>query len=196
MACEVGQTCAASGQSSVCPLGATCYYGTQWYESCPIGTYGKFDMLEGDGASGASRACETCPAGYKCKTAGMVIPEPCGAGYYSADGETGDCTQCDVGHFCERPDTSDTMMTANECSAGYQCALGTNERPFNDHDDQWGITDMYSCPLGNWCENGVSTQCLAGTYNPLYGANEIADCFPTPAGYYTDSDGMSDYVDW
>lgn len=114
MACEVGQTCASSGMSGTCPEGLTCYYGTQWYESCPVGTYGKFDMLDG-----TTRACETCPGGYICATTGMTVPVPCGKGYYSADGESTACTQCDVGHYCERDDTSDTMMTANTCGAGY-----------------------------------------------------------------------------
>ena len=143
---------------------------------------------------GTTRACETCPAGYICASTGMTVPTPCGKGFYSADGEATACSTCDLGHYCERDDTSDTMMTANTCGAGYQCVAGTSERPFADHEDQWGISDKYSCPPGNWCENGVATACLKGTYNSLYGADAIEDCLVTPTGFYTDVDGSDDFI--
>lgn len=120
----------------LCADGTTCYQGTQYHIQCPAGTYGKFDMLaDKDTANSALRVCEPCPAGYLCASTGMTVPTPCGRGKYSAAGEALQCTDCLVGHYCEREDTSDTMMTANTCAAGYQCPLNTEERPFNDHDD-------------------------------------------------------------
>lgn len=76
MACEIGTTCASAAlMSSTCPLGKSCYYGTQHYLACPAGTYGRFDMLDAaDSTGGSTRYCEPCPAGYKCTTTGMVIP--------------------------------------------------------------------------------------------------------------------------
>ena len=149
-------TCASSGMSATCPSGSTCYYGTQHYESCPIGTYGKFDMLEN--ATGSGRICEVCPGGYTCATTGMTVPTPCTKGFYSADGSSAaTCAQCTLGNYCEREDTSEDMMNANTCLAGYECPIETPERPFYDHEDQWGISDKYSCPLGNYCTGGVPT---------------------------------------
>ena len=110
----------------------TCYHGTQHYTACPAGTYGRFDLL--DAATGGTRNCEPCPAGYKCASTGMTIPTPCGKGMYSAASAI-ICVDCPVGKFCERKDTSDTMKDANTCANGYQCPLKTPERPFNDHDD-------------------------------------------------------------
>jgi hypothetical protein len=72
-----------------------------------------------DDTDGSTRYCEPCPAGYKCATTGMTVPTLCGAGYYSSEGEAVDCTECDIGNYCERPDTSTAMMTANTCAAGY-----------------------------------------------------------------------------
>lgn len=174
--CTIGSTCGAS-LTTICPLGASCFMGTHGYNSCPIGTYGEFDMLEG--ASGATRSCSTCPGGYVCASTGMTVPTPCGKGFYSADGATGlttfICTTCPLGHFCEREDTSDTMKDANTCSAGYECPIGTKERPYYNHELQTSnannVDNKYACPLGKWCSSGVSTDCLAGTYNPVYGAD-------------------------
>ena len=176
----------------MCGEGLTCYYGTQVSVLCPAGTYGKFDML--DAATGGTRNCETCPGGYLCATTGMTEPTPCGKGKYSADGEATACSDCEEGYYCEREDTSQTMMNANSCSAGYECPVGTEERPFYDHEDQWGIGNKYSCPLGHYCTAGVATPCPTGTYNPLYGAQSDADCFETPAGYYTDQEGSYDFI--
>ena len=117
-----------------------------------------------DAATGGTRNCEACPAGYKCDTTGMTIPTPCGKGNWSAASAT-TCTQCPVGHFCEREDTTETEKTSNTCSAGYLCALGTNERPYNDHEGQDStLSDKYSCQPGNYCISGVATACAAGTY--------------------------------
>ena len=147
-----------------------------------------------DAATGGTRNCETCPGGYLCATTGMTEPTPCGKGKYSADGEATACSDCEEGYYCEREDTSQTMMNANSCSAGYECPVGTEERPFYDHEDQWGIGNKYSCPLGHYCTAGVATPCPTGTYNPLYGAQSDADCFETPAGYYTDQEGSYDFI--
>ena len=65
----------------------------------------------------------------------MTVPTPCGKGYYSEAGEYTACSLCDEGYYCEREDTSKTMMTANACEAGYYCPPGSEERPFYDHED-------------------------------------------------------------
>ena len=177
--------------SATCPAGATCYYGTQHYEACPIGTYGKFDML--DASTGGSRNCETCPAGYTCATTGMTVPTPCGKGFYSAAGSSAaTCTQCELGYYCEREDTTDTTKTL--CGDGYECPVETTERPFYDHEDQWDIGNKYSCPLGNYCTGGVAIECDAGKYNPLYGAATEDGCLMTPAGFYTKDAGTTDFI--
>ena len=66
----------------------------------------------------------------------MTAPTPCGKGYYSNAGELTACTLCEIGYFCEREDTSyDDMINNNGCGAGYECPLGTKERPFYDHEE-------------------------------------------------------------
>lgn len=40
----------------------------------------------------------------------------------------------------------------------------------------------------------METPCDPGKYNPLYGRLDPADCLNTPAGYYTDSAGSSDFI--
>lgn len=47
-----------------------------------------------DSTGGSTRYCEPCPAGYKCTTTGMIVPEACGAGYYSDVGEKVSCKVC------------------------------------------------------------------------------------------------------
>jgi len=119
-------------------------------------------MLADDKAGSQARFCEPCPAGYKCPNTGTIVPTACGRGMWSAAGATV-CTDCPVGSYCERVDTSEAMKTANTCESGYQCPLRTQERPFNDHDYQvFTIVseyDKYSCPRGKYCTGGVAINC-------------------------------------
>ena len=134
----------------------------------------------------------------------MTIPTACGKGMWSAAGATV-CTDCPVGKYCERPDTTETEKNNNSCANGYRCPLNTRERPFNDHDDQFGLSaafaaggigtkDGYSCPKGKYCSVGVENDCAAGTYNANYGGTSSSSCLATPKGFYTDTAGSSDFI--
>lgn len=148
-----------------------------------------------DGLTAGLRFCEPCPAGYTCPNTAMTMPTPCGRGYYSADGSSDvTCPICEETKFCEREDTTYLAMMSNECTDGYLCPEGSPERPFNDHDDMYDINNKYSCPPGSYCAGGIETPCARGTYNPLYGRLSVTDCLATPAGFYTDVAGSSDFI--
>lgn len=57
---------------------------------CALGEYSTAGNING---------CQSCPAGFRCPSAGS-IPEECPKGYYSLGGGTGECLICPAGSYC------------------------------------------------------------------------------------------------
>jgi len=78
------------------------------------------------------------------------------------------------------------MLGTLVCPAGLECPTGMARAP-----------DLFSdpCRIGYYCLRGdvsaYPTACPAGTFNPLRGLRQLADCTPCTAGYYCNASGLS-----
>lgn len=115
------------------------------------------------------------------------MPQACPVGTFSGAAAIV-CEDCTEGYYCDVEATTSTGPVAIEPGFYYSGGPGLSERPYH-------ISTTYSCPPGYWCINNVKTACPAGTYQPLYGKSDSTDCLTTPAGYYTDVDGATNFFD-
>lgn len=126
--------------------------------------------------------------GYKCEQLAQLTPVACQKGYYQNAVAQTTCLDCPIGSFCHL----DATITPEVCDAGYLCPnANLDEKPYHLH-------ATYSCPRGYYCEQpaNVATACVAGTYQPKYGATSIADCISTPAGFYTATDASYEFYQY
>ena len=133
-------------QVSKCPGGTSRYkmirsddYAVMC-KDCGAGTYG----IGGDScircsvgsyqAEKRKSSCDTCPAGYKCATEGLVSPTECSAGTYSKSGAS-NCSNCSAGTY--------SGARASSCST---CSAGTYSGA--------GAASCTECSDGTWAKAG------------------------------------------
>lgn len=132
----------------------------------------------------------------------QIRPTPCPAGTYgSAAGsdDSGDCTACDAGSYC---DTPGQLVVGGTCEAGFVCVEG-NDRPgpYASVYDQ-GTSTSGKCTVGHYCEGGALTEtaCPAKFYSVNQQSSSCLSCPPgsyctggahkqsCDSGYYCDSE--------
>ncbi|CEM37955.1 unnamed protein product [Vitrella brassicaformis CCMP3155] len=186
-----------------CPEGMYCLAGTVYPIPCPEATSNMASFSINRGVTGVwdlttrhpappsyvpntDNQCAVCPPGYYCLE-GVPLPQPCGKGYYSREGQTG-CTACVLGHYCDSDTTPAENVTGpssawTECPGGTLCDVtGVDHRP---------TLNTRPCPRGYYCPQGdtAAQPCLAGTYNPYPGQDSNAACLQAPAGKYVSAAG-------
>ena len=174
--CPEGTYQPADGQSACldCPAGKSCAgTGLTTYSSCSPGQYSGYDLNPNafdlpydhtdstiQPTSGTASSCQTCPAGYKCATGGLI--ELCPTGTTSVAGQT-TCTACPAGKYCPNP------LTESSCAAG---TYSTGSQ-----------ASCTACPAGYYCPDttqDIRRPCVVGQYS-LGGA--VTACTACPAGY-------------
>lgn len=137
-----------------------------------------------------SNACQICPAGYYCPSAGTVtplectggfceagesLPAQCAAGMYS-DASVLRMASADECFFCPNTKHCSAGIIQGDCDAGYFCDYAAKEAR-----DAAKI-----CPIGHYCVNAtpLPTRCPEGMYNGIKGATDISWCVPCVAGNY------------
>ncbi|CDI82519.1 hypothetical protein, conserved [Eimeria praecox] len=177
-----------------CPERST----TSMAVACPPGTY---NSNEG----GASLDdCLPCPAGKDCSTSGTSDPRNCPTSYYCPMGSSKivpcpvgtysdqegldseeQCTQCPPGKFCS---IASLAAPSGSCEPGFICHGGATTPTPTD-----GVTGE-QCPPGGYCQAGATTvtPCLAGYYNPRWGAGSPSACLQCPPGAYCDGQVVSE----
>ncbi|XP_075695382.1 uncharacterized protein LOC142661742 isoform X5 [Rhinoderma darwinii] len=174
---------------SYCPQGHSCPSGSSAPISC---VNGKFQDLERESS------CKICPLGFYCDTSelgGVVIPQPCPAGYFCPRG-----TQSGVEHRCPGGTYSSASQLAAQaecrsCPSGYYCAgEGLTEPSGRCLPGFWCIgraetsnpTDGVTgnvCPAGKFCEDGdISGDCKAGHFCDIRSSR--CDQMICPPGFY------------
>ena len=138
---------------------------------------------------GMSAVTGNCPEQYYCLP-GLQYPTPvdstngmmCEIGTYCpADHDFPEL--CDATYFCDKygqVETDVAVLSDKLCRDGFICATGLS---FGTPEDVVeGVSDF--CPKGNWCQAGVPTACLAGTYlnSEQKGQNADGDCVVCPYG--------------
>ncbi|KAJ9462458.1 Cytadherence high molecular weight protein 2, partial [Diplonema papillatum] len=167
-------------------------------QACPPGTYnvdtGRPDCLicpEGFYCNGGEAVAHDCPMGYYCppgRNASSYFPCPAGSyGNALRLTDVENCTLCDGGFAC----TVEALTAHNEpCAAGYYCELGAATV-----EGVHGVLGGHGavCPSGHHCpeETTVPIQCLAGTFNPSTGGQNISACSPCTGGFYCQGSGLS-----
>lgn len=63
------------------------------------------------------------------------------------------------------------------------------EKPYHYHED-------YSCPAGSYCINSVETKCDEGFWQPVVGADSQDACMSIPAGWYGETSGLTNYIEF
>ncbi|MDR2685465.1 MAG: hypothetical protein LBB23_01675, partial [Rickettsiales bacterium] len=134
--------------------------------ACPVGTWSAAGSVSFDGfavaakAAGATKAsdCAACPAGNWCADG---VQWPCPAGSICAG--DGKITECPAGYYCPAGSSAPAV-----CEAGTWSLPGASLAS----DCKTAI-----CAAGNWCENGVKSECPAGSF--CAGNGTKIDC---PAG--------------
>lgn len=155
-----------------CPAGHFCVAGSIAPEPCAIGSYVST-------ANSFDSACEACPAGKYCLTAGLSSP-------------TGDCYD---GFFCRGSavlagawgdqinSVQGVCLSGSYCLLGieYSCPAGT----YNPSSGGDSLDSCLPCPSGSYCPNtGMSAtagECSAGYYCPD-GSTSATEVI-CPAGY-------------
>ncbi|XP_070399343.1 multiple epidermal growth factor-like domains protein 6 [Nothobranchius furzeri] len=199
-----------------CPPGFYCPDGTKHATQfpCPRGYYNPEPMTQ------SLDSCLPCPPGHycekerltsvsgKCKAgwfcvsaawnsqpfdldnytnANCLCPATstggrCQAGFYCPLGSS-EPIPCPPGTFCN---TSGLALPVGPCSPGYYCIGGaTRSRPTD------GETGSI-CPPGTYCAEGSGEPglCPAGTFSPVSGLTDDADCQPCRAGFYCREAGL------
>ncbi|CAM9824345.1 unnamed protein product [Bubo scandiacus] len=164
-----------------CPDGYSCDPRSGVQRSCHPGQYSPEGELE----------CQECPETYICPDgrsrqrclAGQQ-PNPsrthcvtCAPGSFSTE-DALLCQPCPAGHFCF------DGLAVPPCPAGsFKSRLGL-QTPSSSSSCLPGIGLCLKCPAGYFCPAGASypVPCQPGTYNPLQGQDEAADCRACPAG--------------
>eukprot|EP01022_Parablepharisma_sp_SALTPOND_P009167 TRINITY_DN1381_c0_g1_i1.p1 TRINITY_DN1381_c0_g1~~TRINITY_DN1381_c0_g1_i1.p1 ORF type:complete len:3672 (+),score=433.12 TRINITY_DN1381_c0_g1_i1:8055-19070(+) len=151
-----------------CPSGNYCPTGITGWTPCPIGTASKETKQK------IVHECESCPAGYLCKTTGIsdYSGHSCPKGNYcferalsgiqcpygTYNNKTGaksteDCDLCPAGYYC--PELGQYNATKYSCYEGQLCETGTVHPPV--------------CPGGYYCNNATGYQkalCPVNNYCP------------------------------
>ena len=212
--CPNGRYCAPSiGQAEIVDLD----YDTP--QQC-LGGY--YCLVGSDNPFGSSK----CPPGYYCPQgeepllarAGYYAPGegnsvdlPCLAGSYSSTTGRSNCTQCPIGHMCEKVastapvncsagwvcHTEGTSLPLERCPAGYFCRAGTTtSTPSSDP------TSPQQCSAGFYCVSGVYQNvsvsgdiltpqpCTPGAYC-LAGSDSPTGTGICPAGTYCPEGSVS-----
>ncbi|OQR94999.1 hypothetical protein ACHHYP_00649 [Achlya hypogyna] len=174
-------------QCSACPPGSYCPTGSVAPIKCPPGTYTTVYNTAQPGP-GVFPMCTTCPSGNYCPL-GSVAPVPCGVGKMSPMGSFS-CQTCPAGFFCGSNTTATELLPTSAGSWDLRgslfgrCYNGTYCPPSMSYEP---TLDTNACPLGYYCPMAVPAPiyCPAGTFNNVTGQDSLADCIPTPAGYYS-----------
>ena len=170
--CVAGEFCdLGSIKPSICPKGSYCPDGMLPI-ACPAGVYGSTRGLKDQFCSGL------CKLGHYCeKNSTSATKTPCPAGTYgSITGlEDSHCSgRCSQGYFCPEKSLNSTMHKCG--SPNYYCPEGTGANPIKVTDGYYtigGTLDTRSnqtlCEKGFFCENGIRTACIAGTFGSIEG---------------------------
>ncbi|KAG5188061.1 hypothetical protein JKP88DRAFT_276023 [Tribonema minus] len=172
-------TAAVRSAQAVCPRGHWCP-GDGLRHACAPGRHGGALGLSAAACAGA------CQAGYTCAAASVnATARPCG----------GTAVYCSEGSAVPTP-ALDGYYTI---SAGMQQALVEATDPLNTT-----RTAQILCGPGYYCTGGAKIaaarsavdlmraepariKCPPGTYQWRYGAHDVSDCAPCPAGYFCPS---------
>ncbi|KAM7082943.1 uncharacterized protein J5F26_014046 [Ciconia maguari] len=187
-----------AGNCLECPTGFYCPGGQAAPRKCPLGTANELTAQaditacqvcpNGYLSLGSGAGCRACPDGYSCDPRSGV-QRSCSPGQYSPEGEL-ECQECPERYVC--PDG----RSRQHCLDGQQpnpsrtyCVTGT-PGSFSAEDTLLhqpcpaGTGLCLKCPAGYFCPTGASypVPCQPGTYNPLQGQDEAADCRACLAG--------------
>ncbi|KAF0717142.1 hypothetical protein As57867_002460, partial [Aphanomyces stellatus] len=190
--CPAGTYTAATNltdptQCASCPPGSYCPIGSVVPVPCPAGSYTPAINTTSAGP-GAWPQCTFCPSGNYCP-AGSTTPLPCGVGFHARLGSAS-CLTCTAGFFCG---SNSTPTEALPTSAGFWSQRGSlYGRCYNGTFCPAGMSYeptmlVNACPQGYYCPMATPAPvyCPAGTYNNVTGQDSVANCIPTPAGYYS-----------
>jgi len=209
--CPAGKYCLVGSETdgTVCPQGYYCPQNTPDYHKypCPPGTFGETDGLS------AISECKDCTPGSYCVGYARIAPNGlCAAGFYCTNkartdkpittAEGGKCTAgqtcaagsvspltCPATYVCNEEILPDTTLI---CSKGFKCGSGlTISAPEAvDATSTW-------CDPGKWCQNGIQTDCVAGTFLPSKGTGTVgaSECLSCPLGKFCPNPGQSTVPD-
>ncbi|XP_031989756.1 SCO-spondin-like isoform X5 [Corvus moneduloides] len=113
-----------------------------------------------------------CPAGHFCPP-GSPEPQPCPSSTFlpqSGMGSRNSCLPCPAGKFCQGEGLA---AVSGPCQAGYFCDPGSTQ------------PDHRLCPAGSYCPEGSEfpIPCSPGSFSPVSGKGQAADCELCPAGH-------------
>jgi len=142
----------------------------------------------------------------------------CQPGSYSPQGQRR-CTSCSGGKYCPNEWMKDES-TAGTCRQGFYCVSGVtkptpnNPLPTSLFTYSTTLLNVSTnagnkveslettiqgniCPVGSYCEAGVSVakQCDPGFFLSYQGATAVGQCMACPAGLYCPYSGFSDPYD-
>ncbi|KDO27716.1 hypothetical protein SPRG_22196, partial [Saprolegnia parasitica CBS 223.65] len=174
-------------QCTACPPGAYCPTGSVTPVLCPPGSYTSVTNTAAPGP-GTFPTCTTCPSGFYCPL-GSVAPLPCGVGK-SSPMASFTCQACPAGYFCGSNTTATELLPTSagtwnlrgslfgRCYNGTYCPGSMNYEP---------TLETNACPQGYYCPMATPSPvyCPAGTFNNVTGQDALADCIPTPAGFFS-----------
>jgi hypothetical protein len=186
-----------------CPAGFYCVDGERY--ACPGGT------SQASLRSSRAEDCSACAAGSYCPV-GTASPLACGndtvycpaaaplplrvePGYYTqgTPGARFAASLCSRGHYCpgdgrpyscpagrygDMPGLSGAGCSG-ACADGVYCPAQTT------------LATGLPCPTGQYCLQGLPHACPSGTYNPVTGAESVAQCRPCPAGTFNAGNGST-----
>ena len=197
--CESGQYCAAAvSEGQDCPDGHYCPQ-VDLDDGSKIGAQHPWPCEPGTFSSETKRAqCEACTAGTFCPLSGMTGGLTCPVGYYCPEGAKEptacprgqyndrtastadtDCKNCEIGEYCD----SAGLASGTPCPDGYNCFEQGIVNPLLAEDcTNSPCTNVYACSEGQYCVNGIPTDCPASTYNPRKHGRAESDCLECTPG--------------
>ena len=136
------------------------------------------------GAVPPLRIRRNCSAGFYCpaSTGEMVACERGTFNPLEGSHSVVDCVPCTAGSYC---DTNGLSAPTGPCEGGFYC-VGGARKPKPKTLDEGGAR----CTVGHYCPIGSSepVPCGPGTYADAEG---MAECNPSPGGYYVAATGSS-----
>ena len=181
---------------NICPIGHYCPAGTGPNPlPCSPGLYMPQTLGEACFPCTAGFYCEDgssqleCPAGFYCPANTGSVWQSCPAGTFSATlrlSQESGCTQCTGGYYCG---SVNLTAVSGPCNAGYFCQSGVDTATPPGTVGTGGI-----CPVGHYCEQGTvnPTPCPMGTFSNTTLRTSITDCNNCTAGYYCDTEGLTE----